>query len=117
MHSIITTMEKNEVLSMLSCNVDSNLKFNMNESSTSISGGVKTNSYIPEKTTTCWTWWQNYYYPTIITNWYPVYVRERALDKGKQAYEIIKLLKDKKLIEVSTVKKFMELMDALINIV
>lgn len=64
----------------------------------------------------CWDYWQNWYYPQVIYQSYPVYIKEQALDKGKKAYEIIKILKDKKLIEIRTVGKFIDLMDELIKI-
>ena len=39
---------------------------------------------------TCWDYWRDYHYPHV-TNCYPVYIQERAKDKGKQAFEIIKI--------------------------
>ena len=38
----------------------------------------------------CWNWWQNYYYPYIIKESYPVYIKEKSKDKGKMSYELIK---------------------------
>lgn len=66
--------------------------------------------------TSCWDYWQNTWYPSIITTSYPVYIQERSLDKGKQAFEIIKVLKDKKMVKLDKVKDFINLMDALIKI-
>ena len=63
-----------------------------------------------------WGYWQDYYYPSVIRESYPVYIRERAEDKGKQAFEIIKALQDKKLIKLDKVADFIETMDTLIKI-
>ena len=43
-------------------------------------------------------------------------MQERAKDKGKQAFEIIKILKDKKLVNMAKVGDFIGLMDELIKI-
>jgi len=66
--------------------------------------------------TTAWSYWQDWYYPQVITPSYPVYIQERAKDKGHQAYEIIKTLLDKKLIKLDKVSDFVEAMDCLIKI-
>ncbi len=66
--------------------------------------------------TTCWHYWTNYYYPDVIHCSYPVYVQERAQDKGKKAFEIIKILKDKKMVKLDKVSDFIDLMDELIKI-
>ena len=76
-------------------------------------GGCKTNAFY---SCTPWDYWQNFYYPQVIRESYPVYIRERAEDKGKQAFEIIKMLQDKKLIKFDKVSEFIEAMDALIKI-
>ena len=60
-------------------------------------------------TTTCWEFWQNDYYPRVIRG-------DRAKDKGRQAFEIIKVLKDKKLVKIEKVSNFIDLMDELIKI-
>lgn len=65
---------------------------------------------------TCWGYWTDYWYPNVIQTSYPVYVQERSLDKGKQAFEIIKVLKDKKMVQLKKVSDFIDLMDALIKI-
>lgn len=65
---------------------------------------------------TGWNYWQNYYYPYVIKESYPVYIQERAQDKGKQAFEIIKMLKDKKIIKLEKVEDFVNAMDELIKI-
>ena len=74
------------------------------------------NEMLRNENISCWDYWQNWYYPQIIYPSYPVYIQERAKDNGKKAYEIIKILKDKKLIEIKTVGKFVDLMDELIKI-
>ena len=67
-------------------------------------------------TFTPWGFWQDYYYPQVIRESYPVYIRERAEDKGKHAFEIIKSLQDKKLLKLEKVSDFIEAMDTLIKI-
>lgn len=67
-------------------------------------------------TLTGWGYWTDYYYPQVIYRDYPVYVRERAQDKGKKAFELIKVLKDKKLVKLEKVGDFIDLMDELIKI-
>ena len=79
-----------------------------------------TGDWYPETTTSdscgCWTYYQDYYYPYVVRESYPVYLQERAKDKSKQAFEIIKILKDKKLVDLKTVGNFIDLMDELIKI-
>ena len=62
-----------------------------------------------------YNWWiKDYvpnYYPHYNTITYPV-----IEDKGKKAYEIAKGLMDKKLVVVTRVKQFTELMDELMKI-
>lgn len=65
---------------------------------------------------TGWDYFQNYYYPYVIKESYPVYIQERAQDKGKQAFEILKVLKDKGLVNIKKVEDFIEAMDALIKV-
>ena len=65
---------------------------------------------------TGWNYWANDYYPQVIKESYPVYFQERAKDSGKQAFEIIKSLQDKKLMTLKTVGDFIEAMDTLIKI-
>ncbi len=62
-----------------------------------------------------WEYWQNIYYPTTISTSYPVYIRDRAEDKGKQAFEIIKMLQDKRFMDLKTVRDFIDAMDLLIK--
>lgn len=65
---------------------------------------------------TVWDYWQDCYYPQVIYRDYPVYLRERAYDNGKKAFELIKILKDKKFIKLEKVSDFIDLMDELIKI-
>jgi hypothetical protein len=64
---------------------------------------------------TGWDYWQRYYYPYVIKESYPVYIQEKAIDKGKQAFELIKGLMDKKFIKLDKVSDFVELMDFFIK--
>ena len=77
---------------------------------------LQTSGTTTTNTTTCWSYWQDYHYPNVISTSYPVYIQERSLDKGKQAFEIIKVLKDKKMVKLNKVSDFIDLMDALIKI-
>lgn len=63
-----------------------------------------------------WDFWQNCYYPQVIRESYPVYIQNRAEDKGKQAFEIIKQLQDKRLMKLEKVSDFIDAMDCLIKI-
>jgi hypothetical protein len=65
--------------------------------------------------TSVYHWWMNDYYPNVIHTSYPVYLQERSVDKGVKAYEIVKNLSDKKLVQLKTVKQFVDLMDVLIK--
>ena len=77
---------------------------------------IGANSVQTSNTYGAWVYWQDWYYPNTIIHSYPVYLQERALDKGKQAFEIIKILKDKKLVNLTKVADFIDLMDELIKI-
>jgi len=124
-------MNKKEVMSMLDCNInDKSLNF------VQLDVGDVTRGVIESKTTnnitdavdlfnnsttsngdySCWDYWHRDYYPQVIRESYPVYIRERAEDKGKQAFEIIKMLSDKKVIKMDKVKDFIDIMDLLIKI-
>jgi len=103
--------EPQNALSMLECSVDSNLGINFLQTNS-----IEMSDYTTTTNMTCWKYWQDYYYPWIVRESYPVYIQEKSLDRGRHAYEIIKILKDKKLIEIKTVKQFCEIMDELIKI-
>jgi len=103
---------------LLNCSVNSNLGITIGDvpSQTDSSGEVMNDLvYRGNETISCWEYWQNWHYPQI-TQSYPVYIQERAKDKGKQAYEIIKMMIDKKLLKIDKVKDFVECMDELIKI-
>ena len=83
-------------------------------SATSITGDFDLSKNTADANLTCWGYWEKYYYPYVYPS-YPVYVQERAIDKGKKAFELIKLMQDKKFVKMNTVKDFIDLMDLLIN--
>jgi hypothetical protein len=64
----------------------------------------------------CWDYWQHWHYPQVILPSYPVYLQDRAKDNAKQAFEVLKILMDKKLLKVEKVGDFIEAMDALIKV-
>ena len=122
-------MEKDKVMAVMNCSIDDNFNLsNLDEATnflqeTSIITGIGadyTDANWSDGTggssLSCWHYYQDYYYPQIIRESYPVYLQERSKDKGKQAFEIIKTLKDKKLIQLRTVGDFIDLMDELIKI-
>lgn len=114
-------MDKNQVKAMLNCLIDNNLNFTPTSSNTvtTFSDGFTAGNSLDNSATTdmtCWHYWEDYHYPYVIRESYPVYVQERALDKGKMAFEIIKMLKDGKFINLRTVGNFIDLMDKLIKI-
>ena len=83
---------------------------------TSGAGAGITNASFITSPLTVWDYWQGYYYPQVIRESYPVYIQERAQDKGHKAYEIIKTMMDKKLIKLDKVSDFVSAMDCLIKI-
>jgi len=89
------------------------LNFSINDSGLTFTDDSHT---VDSQSQSCWGYWQDYHYPYVISNSYPVYIQERSLDKGKQAFEIIKVLKDKKMVQLKKVSDFIDLMDALIKI-
>lgn len=104
---------KDAVMSMMSYKLGDDLNFNATNADNS--SYTKTDLlYRPHMSS--WDYYQNYYYPFVIKESYPVYLQERSQDKGKQAFEIIKVLKDKKLVNLSKVENFIDLMDELIKI-
>lgn len=74
-------------------------------------GGVNNAFY----TGSGWDYWSNHYYPTIIRESYPVWIQEKAEDKGRLAFEIIKSLQDKKLVKLDKVSDFIEAMDTILK--
>jgi len=107
-------MDKQDVMNYLNTDINnSNLTFTTSEGSNNY---TLTTEGTLANTMSCWGYWQDYYYPYVIRESYPVYIGERAKDKGKQAFEIIKILKDKKLVKLEKVSDFIDLMDELIKI-
>ncbi len=103
-------MDKQQTMSMLNCSVDDNL--NIQTTNTSPIGITLTST-----TGSCWDYWHQNYYPYVVRESYPVYIQERAQDKGKKAFEIIKILKDKRFVQLEKVSDFIDLMDELIKII
>ena len=62
-----------------------------------------------------WDYWQGPYYGQVIVQSYPAYMQDKAMDKGKQAFEILKSLLDKKLIKLEKVSDFVEAMDTILK--
>lgn len=120
---------KDQIMSLMSTNVDDNLNlkvnaFELNDAVSGSSSGdyiknleVGDLDLLQDKNLSCWHYWQDYYYPHVIRESYPVYIREQAQDKGRKAFEIIKMLKDKKIIKLDTVSDFIDAMDELIKII
>jgi len=116
-------MKKKEIMSILDRSIDSS-SLNIisktaydyeDTNSNSVSVGINASQSITNNPT-CWGYWTEYYYPEIIRQSYPVYIQEQSKDKGKQAFELIKVLSDKKFIKLEKVKDFIDLMDTLIKI-
>lgn len=101
--------------SLLNCSLNNNLTLTDGFSGDINIAGTSDCFYY-DSGTTGWQIWRDWYYPQVIRESYPVYIQEKALDKGKQAFEIIKILKDKKLVNINKVGDFVDLMDELIKI-
>jgi hypothetical protein len=72
--------------------------------------------YQPWTSGTTWDFWQGYYYPYVIKESYPMYIQERSMDKGQKAFELLKILIDKKVVKLEKVSDFVEAMDAVIKV-
>jgi hypothetical protein len=108
---------KNEVLGALNTSLDSNLNLQATSGTANyVVGATSLLNTGVSNTLSGWGWWTNEYYPYIIKESYPVYMQERAKDTGKQAFEIIKALQDRKLIKLDKVSDFVTAMDLLIKI-
>lgn len=113
---------KKEVMSILNNAINESLTFSTtNTNDLNNDANVFTASNLDTAsgstgTMSCWDYYQRWYYPEVIRESYPIYVRERAEDKGKKAFEVIKLLNDKKFVNLKTVKDFIDLMDVLIEV-
>ena len=123
-------LNKQQKMSMKVLSVDDSLNIkNLEEAISNKSGDFTSGEiggYSPDKTAeanllkqdlSCWGYWQDHYYPQVIRESYPIYIRNEAEDKGRKAFEIIKMMKDKKIIKLDTVADFIEAMDALIKII
>src|SRR4051812_25849332 len=100
-----------QAINTLQCSVDGqNIIGSFTTTATSGAGNLSiqtgaTNAlYHDTSGTSLWGYWQNYYYPQVIRESYPVYIQEKAMDKGKQAFELLKALMDKNLVKVDKVK-------------
>lgn len=94
----------------------------LNGSTDYISNGTTNALYVGDPVGTggtlkAWDFWQNDYYPKVIRESYPVYIQERAMDKGQKAFEILKSLQDKKIVKFDKVSDFIDAMDTLIKII
>jgi len=108
------TLNKQEVMSMLNNSIDSE-SLNINGNTTSGTICSQTVGGNSSQFFSAWDYWNNYYYPYIYPS-YPVYIQERAKDSSKQAFEIVKMLNDKKKLNIKTVKDFIDIMDLLIKV-
>ena len=109
---------QNQAMAMLNCAVqDMNIQAsNLSQQAvTTQANTLNTVYYGDQSGGTLWNYWQNQYYPYVIRESYPVYIQERAMDKGKQAFEILKALMDKDLVKIDKVKDFIEAMDTLLK--
>ena len=107
-------------MNMLACSVDGQNIVGTTTTANYSSGSGGTNGtnpmyYYDRSGTSLWNYWQNQYYPYVIRESYPIYIQERAMDKGKQAFELLKVLMDKKLLKVEKVSDFIEAMDAILK--
>lgn len=102
---------QNQALALMNCTVSGqNIQYD-----TSMVNGISGQIYIGDPPNSLWGYWQNWYYPQVIRESYPVYIQERAMDKGKQAFEILKALMDKKLVKIEKVSDFIDAMDTLLK--
>ena len=68
-----------------------------------------------EPSNTLWGYWQGTYYPQVIRESYPMYIQEKAMDKGKHAFELLKALMDKNLLKIEKVSDFIDAMDTILK--
>lgn len=111
-------LDKNEVMAMLNCPMDNNMNIKNDSLALYKSNDIGDTIGYKENHADLsgWSYFTDYYYPNVIRESYPVYIQERTKDKGKQAFEIIKVLKDKKMVSLKKVGDFIDLMDELIKI-
>ena len=96
----------------MTCSVDG---LNITSSSNTVATSDCLYRYPDWGGTSLWDYWHKDYFPYVIRESYPVYVQERAVDKGKQAFELLKALMDKGLVKVDKVKDFIEAMDTILK--
>lgn len=112
-------LNKNQVMAMMSCPINDNFQVVASSNgelfgySQSTSGSV-TNAFYSYPPTP-WEFWRDNYYPLVIRESYPIYLQEKSVDKGKQAFELLKALMDKKLLKVEKVGEFIEAMDVILK--
>lgn len=109
-------------MAMMSANVGDDMKIYASSNNNAYAWNAEnkytltTGNVTSLKALSCWDYWHKDYYPNVIRESYPVYIKERAEDKGKQAFEIIKQLQDKRLMKLDKVSDFIDAMDCLIKI-
>ena len=101
---------------MLNMSVSDNLTFTVSNTDDNQAKAFSTTGTDTFEAVSCWDYYHRYWYPETIIKEYPVYLQERSKDKGKQAFEIIKVLKDKRFVNLEKVGDFIDLMDELIKI-
>ena len=113
----MTNNQVNQAMNMLACSVDGQNIVGTATTANYSSGSCGTSAacYYDSSGNSLWNYWQNQYYPYVIRESYPIYIQERAMDKGKQAFELLKVLMDKKLLKVEKVSDFIEAMDAILK--
>jgi hypothetical protein len=122
------TQKKDSAMNMLNMALDDNLAFEVSSSEDNLtykaqngtSGNYSTagstyDTRVNAVGYSAWDYWERNYYPYVIKESYPVYLQERATDKGKMAFEIIKMLKDKRFVHLEKVSDFIDCMDLLIK--
>lgn len=112
---------KQDVINTLYCSVDgqnivANYTSNASSLNDCLSAATLSGSGLEmSKAATLWSYWRDDYYPYVIKESYPVYIQEKSMDKGKQAFELLKALMDKNLVKVEKVKDFIEAMDTILK--
>lgn len=122
----MTNDQQTQAMNVLSCGVQGqqicsnqsavNTEVNTIGNCQSVSAGSGPTLLYPTNSCgTLWGYWQNQYYPYVIRESYPIYIQEKAMDKGKHAFELLKALMDKGLVKVDKVKDFIEAMDTILK--
>lgn len=108
-------MNKQDIMAAKNASLDNNLNVTYTANGLYAVGDKNIANALYQTPLTGWSYYTDYYYPYVVKESYPVYLQERAQDKGKQAFEIIKALQDKKLMKLEKVSDFIEAMDTLIK--